>query len=264
MHDHTCADCGVKIERRTTRTRCVACAKDHRRKLERERDRRRDRSGRKPGKWTRPCPSCGVTFTRAGGAARCDVCVAMFAAAAKSPKCGPNLSDIGHLVTLPDPGQVAPCEWCGRWFHRRGVARFCSKLCVRAVDGAHTAVTFRRCLRCGDTYCRAIAVPDAGFCSGRCNRASSKRHRSHIKRAKNGGERFTLREIAERDGWKCHLCGGAVPDRAWMARDKDPTIDHLVPVSEGGEHTRKNVALAHNRCNWERGAEGLAQLRLVG
>jgi 5-methylcytosine-specific restriction endonuclease McrA len=32
-----------------------------------------------------------------------------------------------------------------------------------------------------------------------------------------------------------------------------PTIDHIVPVSKGGDDTRANVQLAHFRCNSVKG-----------
>jgi 5-methylcytosine-specific restriction endonuclease McrA len=74
-----------------------------------------------------------------------------------------------------------------------------------------------------------------------------------------------LLAIAERDGWCCHLCGRKVADRIdYAARDDDATLDHLVPVSKGGLHVRANVALAHNRCNWERGNADIEfQMRLI-
>jgi 5-methylcytosine-specific restriction endonuclease McrA len=53
------------------------------------------------------------------------------------------------------------------------------------------------------------------------------------------------------------------PRPPYSAKDKDATVDHLVPLADGGQHTRANVALAHNRCNWERADKGTAQLRLV-
>jgi 5-methylcytosine-specific restriction endonuclease McrA len=31
------------------------------------------------------------------------------------------------------------------------------------------------------------------------------------------------------------------------------TLDHVVPISVGGEHTRENVRCAHLRCNARRG-----------
>jgi 5-methylcytosine-specific restriction endonuclease McrA len=45
----------------------------------------------------------------------------------------------------------------------------------------------------------------------------------------------------------------------------DASMDHLVPLSKGGDHSWANVALAHRSCNSKRGAGRLsAQLRLVG
>lgn len=72
------------------------------------------------------------------------------------------------------------------------------------------------------------------------------------------GEPIHLHDLAERDGWRCHICGGRVTAKTW-------SMDHLVPISKGGTHTLANVALAHLRCNQRRGAGRLpAQLRLIG
>jgi 5-methylcytosine-specific restriction endonuclease McrA len=103
----------------------------------------------------------------------------------------------------------------------------------------------------------------SGYCSARCVTRQKKSDDRAFKRSRVG-ESFTLREIAQRDGWRCHLCGGKVPDQEWTANDNDPTMDHLVPVSKGGVHERWNVALAHNRCNWERGNADIEfQVRLI-
>lgn len=84
----------------------------------------------------------------------------------------------------------------------------------------------------------------------------------HVRRARiaNAPEIRTVKrlEIAERDGWKCHICGKRVTKKNW-------SLDHLVPLSKGGSHTPENVALAHRICNSRRGRGCLpAQLRLVG
>jgi 5-methylcytosine-specific restriction endonuclease McrA len=60
-----------------------------------------------------------------------------------------------------------------------------------------------------------------------------------------------------RDGGKCHICLKRV------ARDKFH-LDHLTPISLGGDHTYTNVRIAHGKCNLERGVDRLpAQLLLV-
>lgn len=67
----------------------------------------------------------------------------------------------------------------------------------------------------------------------------------------------SYREILKRDGYNCHICGGRVAK-------KDLSFDHLIPISRGGSHTQKNIAVAHLVCNLKRGAGRLpAQLRLL-
>lgn len=61
-----------------------------------------------------------------------------------------------------------------------------------------------------------------------------------------GSERFTLAEIYLRDKGLCGLCGEPV-------EGSESTVDHIVPVSHGGPHTRANVQLAHRSCNSSKG-----------
>ena len=68
-------------------------------------------------------------------------------------------------------------------------------------------------------------------------------------------EIFTRDEIYDRDGGHCHVCG------KYRQRD-DWHMDHLVQLSLGGEHSRKNVAIACPECNIRRSNRGKAQLRL--
>lgn len=99
-------------------------------------------------------------------------------------------------------------------------------------------------------------------CSIRCSRKPRKRA-DRARRKNVDHEPYTLRQVAERDGWRCHLCGKRVPPRRYTAKPEDPTVDHLVPLSAGGPDTLTNVALAHNACNYTRSAGGEAQLRLI-
>lgn len=52
--------------------------------------------------------------------------------------------------------------------------------------------------------------------------------------------------IAMRDGWRCAICFGRVTRKTW-------SLDHVVPVSDGGEHSYRNVVLTHLLCNISRG-----------
>ncbi|MER7953850.1 HNH endonuclease [Streptomyces sp. NPDC096030] len=83
--------------------------------------------------------------------------------------------------------------------------------------------------------------------------------------AKQGGlsEPYTLAEIARRDSFKCQLCGTAVPMDVKVPEALAPTIDHVVPVSRGGDDTRANVQLAHFRCNSVKGARDVRRMSLA-
>ncbi|MFO7296669.1 MAG: HNH endonuclease signature motif containing protein [Clostridia bacterium] len=62
-------------------------------------------------------------------------------------------------------------------------------------------------------------------------------------------DEYTLTEIAARDQKICGLCGKPV-NMLLSGMDMDgPTIDHVVPLSKGGNDTRSNVQLAHRSCN---------------
>lgn len=54
-------------------------------------------------------------------------------------------------------------------------------------------------------------------------------------------------EIIQRDRSICHLCGELVPA-------DDIHIDHIVPLSRGGNHSADNVAVAHSMCNMRKGS----------
>jgi 5-methylcytosine-specific restriction endonuclease McrA len=77
-------------------------------------------------------------------------------------------------------------------------------------------------------------------------------------------EPYTLAEIADRDRNMCGICRKRVAMKQVVPHPKAPTIDHVLPLSAGGDDTRANVRLAHFECNWRRGAGGTVQLALVG
>lgn len=160
------------------------------------------------------------------------------------------------------------------------------------VSAAPTARTFlaKVCCRCGATIifqgsrvprdcgscpprpwvagpcaeCRALFVTqiaNARYCSSICERRCQRRRGKQVrsKRIRSTAKRdpISLPTIAERDGWRCHICKRKVRRSTW-------SLDHLVPLASGGTHTYDNVALAHHRCNTLRGSAGAAQLRLTG
>lgn len=80
-------------------------------------------------------------------------------------------------------------------------------------------------------------------------------------------ERFLDTEVFDRDGWRCQLCGRKVNPTYRNPHPWSPSLDHVIPISEGGPHTRANTQLTHFRCNIQKHnrltADG-EQLRVVG
>ena len=55
--------------------------------------------------------------------------------------------------------------------------------------------------------------------------------------------------VFERDAWVCQLCLGVVDNNLKWPDKGFATLDHIVPLSKGGDHTYANVQLAHFGCN---------------
>jgi 5-methylcytosine-specific restriction endonuclease McrA len=72
-------------------------------------------------------------------------------------------------------------------------------------------------------------------------------------------------QVFARDGGMCQICGtktnendwskklGADGRMAFLAGPLYPTVDHITPQANGGEHEMSNLRTAHFRCNTERG-----------
>lgn len=63
--------------------------------------------------------------------------------------------------------------------------------------------------------------------------------------------------LVERDRGVCGICRKPVAPA-------ERSIDHILPLAEGGLHSYANTRLTHLRCNVRRQHRGIAQLRLVG
>ena len=165
------------------------------------------------------------------------------------------------------------CEWCFARFtgYMASQAKFCSESCRHAMS-THVGIQHHRD-RCDIPWKPCEGCGEIGsFYHHRkfCDDCRAERRRGHWRRknavrrgAKMKGEKFTLEEVGDRDGWRCHLCSKRVNPTIANPDPRAPTIDHLIPVAAGGVDELSNVALAHRSCNCSRGAKGLAQLRLA-
>lgn len=181
---------------------------------------------------------------------------------------------VGPAPVMHGPPAPNTCEQCGAT-HWHG-PKFCSRLCSRrahnATESARAMKRLRkqraRARKIMDWRCKDCGCPTPQG-SSRCNphadeyrlrtaaeyrvryrdtqRASHARYRALKRKAMV--ERFLHVEIFERDGWLCQLCGLPIDRDAAWPHPMSVSLDHIVPLSLGGAHSRANTQCAHISCN---------------
>jgi hypothetical protein len=163
------------------------------------------------------------------------------------------------------------CENCGCPC-KDGASRFCSLSCLKKWRG------LRLCELCGAKVQDATAYSKCRCKSckakekTKANRRQKQKYgRNHRQRARRHGVAYTsipVREIYERDGWKCQICNRRckqaflVSKRDGRPHPRSPTLDHIRSMANGGKHERSNLQLACFECNTKKGANSRGQLRL--
>lgn len=119
-------------------------------------------------------------------------------------------------------------------------------------------LTMKVCECCGEVF--VSSGHRNKYCSEICNKrvmnAINKDRRLKKLRAQIKDRSITLEGLVERDNCRCALCGELcdVNDyyyrgSTFIAGESYPSIDHIVPLSMGGEHSWNNIQLAHRNCN---------------
>lgn len=70
-------------------------------------------------------------------------------------------------------------------------------------------------------------------------------------------EHVDVMVLIDRDRGRCGICHLQV-------EPGEQSIDHILPITQGGEHSYANTQLAHRRCNQQKGNRGHSQLRMLG
>jgi 5-methylcytosine-specific restriction endonuclease McrA len=84
--------------------------------------------------------------------------------------------------------------------------------------------------------------------------AATNRHARRIRVAAATVERFDPYDVYERDNWICQLCRAAIdPAKTWPDLQYR-SLDHIIPLAAGGEHSKSNTQAAHWICNVAKGA----------
>lgn len=206
------------------------------------------------------CAHCGKTFIPKHHS-RITYCSreCAFTAVKRAPSC---------------PVYFPQCKQCNQVFtSKHGAKRICSLECVREMarlnqkyvpKPARTVV----CVMCHVPF-KTNHQGAARYCSPQCVKESEKEHKhelEHLRRRRKRDayvKRVIRRRIYERDAWKCGICRRKVDPSLEVPHPLAKTIDHIVPISQGGTHEPRNVRLAHFICNSQRRDNVIAQLRLT-
>lgn len=230
----------------------------------------RYRAGVKP--WSSSCAVCGVTMTRdagSGGRNRrfcSDWCKNQFRSAPLRQM---------KLAARQD----TECQWCFRLFtpKQKHPLGSCSDSCRNAARnhlqrwGSKHSTPLPFC-SCGhliqhDPGVSRSKAPRSKWCR-ECREVRRREHdsqrSSHRQRLRRqavvAGERFTRFDLYEIYGSSCYLCGEPLSFRRDLPLAQSVSIDHVVPIVLGGEHTIANCRLVHFVCNSRKGAKPLEMI----
>lgn len=79
------------------------------------------------------------------------------------------------------------------------------------------------------------------------DRNREKENRRRVRKFGNKIEKISFGEIWDRDSGICGICHCYIANGKWE-------LDHIVPISKGGQHIYANVQVAHPTCNRKKGA----------
>ena len=177
-------------------------------------------------------------------------------------------------IKPPKPKAIKTCEWCGDKYETSNPRqKYCSRECCRFGANrmkreqwadAYKPRTFK-CKECGTEFTTECGNKHSVFCCQSCadkyerrNEHSTQRHKNYMKEIKRQRSRQIIRQahgtvsyekIFVRDKGICQICGMPVHPVKNIDKNWDGTVDHIIPLSEGGMHSMSNCQLAHRICN---------------
>ena len=132
-----------------------------------------------------------------------------------------------------------------------------------------SAVYFHDCRFCGKCFCSRSnrATRCAAIECERARNAKRAREggwalkRNHVRKAARFGGldgHYKPTDVYDRSEWRCALCGDDIDAQLAHPHPLSKSVDHIVPLSKGGDDTFANVQAAHLVCNMRRGNKDLA------
>jgi len=194
-----------------------------------------------PDRWkpkTAPCAYCGTHVTKAAGGGRKYGIVC-------STECRTHL----YTISIRDQAKSA----CTDITHQPRAARQDAR--PRPTRSTRKRWFAGDCVVCGSGF---VSETTARTCSEPCAEQrflDQRRAGKHARRARMKAAfvaHVSPLAIYKRDGWQCWLCLSAIDPNADPQGDHGPSLDHIIPLANGGTHEPANVRAAHRGCNAQR------------
>lgn len=192
--------------------------------------------------------------------ATCHSCGEQFAPARKDSRfCGKTCGARWYRNHITEPCSEDGCT------NRRYSRGMCTTHYNRTRPGRHRKVEYPCCV-CGTTVLRRVDKAREGShcCSVECRRhrqfgsrvgagpAYSWNQDAKARARKLGAtvvEDVDRDAVLERDDWHCYLCDRDTRDVESPFDPRSATVDHVVPLTKGGEHSMSNVRCCCLACN---------------
>lgn len=210
------------------------------------------------------CQHCGKPFWREN-AFRMKFCSKACQSAARAEAKKPKPEPITYR---------RECAWCGSPFETTfSKKKYCSSDCAYKGNlrlhreqwaDKYVPKTYI-CKECNTEFTTECGDTHSVFCCQTCadkykhrQEHQTERHKTYKREAKRRREQqlrqqyvgpVSYAKLYERDHGVCQICGMAVHHDKFCDDSWGGTIDHIVPLSVGGEHSMSNCQLAHRLCN---------------
>lgn len=176
-------------------------------------------------------------------------------------KCGGIFERTFHNITT---NHTAVCPYCKESEIKKRYAIVEAKKRERAIKAAERKAEAEQkqlwrvvphlCPVCGAITTRRL------YCSNVCSRKAHNTTHEHKRRIRIDNATvdsdITVLGLFLRDKGVCSICGKRCDTNdykmdgdTFIAGNDYPSIDHIIPLSKGGEHSWDNVQLAHRICN---------------
>jgi len=138
--------------------------------------------------------------------------------------------------------EVQTCAACHLPFKDDQARKYCRRVeCQRARNTARMHQYFER-------YEARTGTPYEIKRSPGTRQRNGAERRAYLRGA-HVGDPFTREYIGERDSWQCALCGNPIDSLLKWPDPQSQSLEHIVPLSLGGEHSKENCTIAHLSCN---------------